>query len=101
MLASAGNGKSRKPVQWVNAEDALHLARKELDGVKVGDDGEIDQGDVESVVDDLVKNKSYLVRKQVQPTASGGNVGTGKGSTPAEQSAEELAKTYGALRTRL
>lgn len=99
LKASFGDAK-RKPIQWVDADDALTLVRRELAGIKVGDDGEIDMDDVRSVVDDIAKRKSHLVRKVQAPAPSGGNVGSGQ-QPPEEKSAEQLAKTYGALRTRI
>lgn len=98
----ASNGDARRrPISWVDADDVLTLVAKELSGITVGDDGEIDMDEVRSVVDDIAKRKSHLVRKAQAPaTASGGNVGAGN-DQPKERSKEDLARTYGALRTRV
>lgn len=100
LLASAGDAK-RKPIQWVDAGDALLLVTKELEGIKVGDDGEIDQDEVREIVESVAKKKSHLVRKAqpAQEQPSGGNVGAGQ-RTPQERSADQLARDYPALRTR-
>jgi hypothetical protein len=101
MIASNGDGNKRKPIPWVDARDALTLAMQELSDLDVDDDGEVDQEAVQEVVDTLAKRKSHLVRKEkATTTPSGGNVGAGD-QPPAEKTKEELAKTYGALRTRI
>jgi hypothetical protein len=100
LLASAGDAK-RKAVQWVDAGDALLLVAKELEGIKVGDDGDIDHDEVVEIVTRIAKQKSHLVRKAqpAQEQPSGGNVGAGS-RTPQEKGVEELSRTYTALRTR-
>lgn len=99
LKASSGDAK-RKPINWVDAEDALELARRELSDIKVGDDGDIDDDEVRSVVEDMAKRKPHLVRRQVQPTPSGAPVGGGGRQQQGEITADELAKTFPAMKSR-
>jgi hypothetical protein len=99
LKASFGDAR-RKPIAWVDAEDVLLLVSRELDGVKVGDDGDIDLDEVRAVVDDLAKRKPHLVRKQQQTQPSGGNVGA-QGGRQGEPSNDDLARMFPAMRTRL
>jgi hypothetical protein len=81
----------------------LLLVTRELDGIKIGDDGEIDEDDVRSVVDDIAKRKPHLVRKEKKEPAeqpSGGPVGSRGQQTPEQASEADLARRYPALRTR-
>jgi hypothetical protein len=102
LKASFGNEK-RKAINWIDAGDVLLLVTKELDGIKIGDDGEIDEDDVRSVVDDIAKRKSHLIRKDKKEPAeqpSGGPVGSGGQQTAEQASEADLARRYPALRTR-
>jgi hypothetical protein len=100
LKASFGNEKNR-PINWIDAGDVLLLVTRELDGIKIGDDGEIDEDDVRSVVADIAKRKPHLVRKEKKEPEqpSGSPVGSGQ-RTPAEASQDELARRFPALRTR-
>lgn len=89
---------SAEKVRWIDAEDALVLAEKELVGLKVGDDGEVDEGEVKRVVRALAKTKPHLVQRAA-PAPSGGNVGGNAHGQPVDDS-KELARLYPALRTR-
>jgi len=103
LKASFGNEK-RKAINWIDAGDVLLLVTKELDGIKIGDDGEIDEDDVRSVVDDIAKRKSHLIRKDKKEPAeqqpSGGPVGSSGKQTPEQASYDELARRFPAMRQR-
>lgn len=103
LKASFGSDK-RKAINWIDAGDVLLLVTKELDGIKIGDDGEIDEDDVRSVVDDIAKRKPHLVRKDKKEPAeqqpSGGPVGSSGKQTPEQASYEELARRFPAMRQR-
>jgi hypothetical protein len=103
LKASFGTEK-RKPIPWIDAGDVLLLVTKELDGIKIGDDGEIDEDDVRSIVDDIAKRKPHLIRKEKKEPAeqqpSGGPVGSQGQQTKEQASYEELARRFPAMRQR-
>lgn len=88
-------------VDWVDGEDAVTIALRELGDIEVDDDGSVDPEEVRKVIARMTKEKSHLVRRS-QPK-SGAGVGGGKKQDNGAGSAisAQQAAMAPALRSRL